>query len=59
MQHPLLAAGGAYYLEVTSGDNEGHRFDLVSTSTNTITLAADSDLHEAVAPFTFSGIFEG
>jgi hypothetical protein len=48
----LLATGGAYYLEVTSGDNEGHRFDIASSSVNTITVAADADLYEAVAPFT-------
>ncbi len=44
----LLSSGGSFYLEVTSGDNEGHRFDIVSTSGNTVTLANDGDLHAAV-----------
>jgi large repetitive protein len=47
----LLGPGASYYLEVVSGDNEGHRFDIVSASGNTITLANDSSLHAAAAPF--------
>jgi uncharacterized repeat protein (TIGR01451 family) len=47
----LLVSGGACYLEVTSGDHEGHRFDLVSANGNTITVANDADLHAAAAPF--------
>jgi uncharacterized repeat protein (TIGR01451 family) len=48
----LLTAGGSYYIEVTSGDNEGHRRDIVSAAGNTITVAAAADLHAAAAPFT-------
>ena len=47
----LLSPGGSFYLEVTSGDNEGQRFDIVSASGNTVTLANDGDLHAATAPF--------
>lgn len=47
----LLASGGSFYLEVSSGDNEGQRFDIVSASGNTITVANDSDPHAAGAPF--------
>jgi uncharacterized repeat protein (TIGR01451 family) len=47
----LLASGGTYYLEVTSGENEGHRFDIQSATLNTITVAADADINAAIAPF--------
>jgi uncharacterized repeat protein (TIGR01451 family) len=47
----FLTPGVAYYVEVTTGENEGHRFDVVSASGNTITLALDSDLHGAAPPF--------
>lgn len=47
----LISSGGTYYIEVTSGENEGHRFDIVSTSGNSVTLTNDGDLHAAVAPF--------
>ena len=47
----LLSAGGSFYLEVTSGDFEGQRFDIVSAAGNTVTLANDGDPHAAVAPF--------
>lgn len=47
----LFAAGGAFYLEVTSGDNEGHRFDILSASGNTMTVASDSSLFAGIAPF--------
>ncbi len=47
----LLALGGSFYLEVISGDNEGHRFDIVSASGSTVTLASDGDLNAASAPF--------
>jgi hypothetical protein len=47
-----LTPGAAYYVEVTSGDHEGHRFDVVSASGNAITLATDSALHSAAAPFS-------
>jgi uncharacterized repeat protein (TIGR01451 family) len=46
----LLASGVSYYVEVTSGDNEGHRYDVVSVSGNTITLANDTDLFSVDAP---------
>ena len=36
---------------MTSGDNEGHRFDIASASGNTVTLANDASLHAAAAPF--------
>jgi len=47
----LLEAGSSYFVEVSSGDLEGHRFDVVSASGDAITLANDSDLHAAGAPF--------
>ncbi len=47
----VLLASGGFYLEVTSGENEGHRFDVVSASGNTATLANDVNLHAATAPF--------
>ncbi|MEO8617472.1 MAG: hypothetical protein ABI600_20240, partial [Luteolibacter sp.] len=47
----LLALGGDFYLEVTSGDNEGHRFDIASASGSILTLATDADLHAASAPY--------
>lgn len=46
-----LLGSGAYFLEVTSGDNEGHRFDVVSTNGNEITVDEDDNLHAATAPF--------
>ena len=46
-----LLDSGAYFLEVTSGDNEGHRFDVVSASSNAITVDYDDNLHAATAPF--------
>ncbi len=47
-----LTSGASYYVEVTSGDNEGHRFDVISASGNAIALATDSALHSATAPFS-------
>jgi hypothetical protein len=47
----ILASGGDWFLEVTSGDHEGHRFDVVSASGNTILVANDSSLESASAPF--------
>ena len=47
----LLAPGVPYYLEVTSGDNEGQRFDVVSATGGTITLASDASLCDATPPF--------
>ena len=43
-------AGGACFIEVVAGDNEGHRFDVASATANTLTLAADSNLFEHAAP---------
>ena len=47
----LLMPAGPYYLEVTSGDNEGQRFDVVSAAGGTITLASDASLCVAAPPF--------
>lgn len=47
----VLLGGGTHFLEVTSGDNEGHRFDIVSASGNTVTVASDTVLDSAAAPF--------
>ena len=47
----LLTSGASYYLEVTSGDNEGQRFDVVSATGDTVTLANDTSLTSAAAPF--------
>jgi hypothetical protein len=46
-----LEAGKDYYLEVMSGDQVGHRFDIESFTDDSITLAADSDLCGLSAPF--------
>jgi hypothetical protein len=45
-----LESGLSYYVEVTSGENEGRRYDVVSASGGRITLANDSDIHAATAP---------
>ena len=42
----------SYYLEVTTGSYEGHRFDIDSVPTATsVLLAADTDLDSGSAPF--------
>lgn len=46
-----VLTGGSFYLEVTSGDSEGHRFDIASASGNTVTLAGDANLDSFAAPF--------
>jgi large repetitive protein len=46
-----LLSGASFFLEVTSGDNEGHRFDIASASGNTVTLANDAALDSYAAPF--------
>ena len=53
LTNPVLApvAGYRYYVEITTGDYEGHRFDVTIGGVNTITLANDADLHVATAPF--------
>lgn len=35
----------AYYIEITEGDLEGHRFDVASVTGSTITLATDTDVY--------------
>jgi len=47
----LLTSGQSYFLEVTSGDNKGHRFDIVSASGIGVTLATDSDVCSGTPPF--------
>ena len=47
----LIAPGASYYVEVVSGVNEGHRFDVGSANGDTVTLTIDSDLDAATAPF--------
>ena len=47
----LFTSGVSYYAEVTVGANEGHRFDIVSASGSIITLATDTNLYSAGAPF--------
>jgi hypothetical protein len=46
-----LESGLSYYVEVTSGENEGRRYDVVSASGERIKLANDIDIHAATAPF--------
>ena len=54
----LLVSGVAYYLEVTGGDNEGHRFDIdvVASkadghSPSALIVQADTDLCAGTSPF--------
>ncbi len=47
----LLTSGASYFLEVTSGDNEGQRFDVVSASGSVVTLATDADVCAGTPPF--------
>jgi hypothetical protein len=46
---PTLPAG-SHYIEITSGDNEGQRFDIASSTGNTLTVEVDSDLCGLAAP---------
>ncbi|MEI6608051.1 MAG: hypothetical protein WCP35_22335, partial [Verrucomicrobiota bacterium] len=46
-----FAPSGSCYLEVTSGNYAGQRFDVDSASGYNITLATDIDLNAATAPF--------
>ena len=48
----LFALGGSFYLEVSSGANEGQRFDIDSASGSIITLATDANLFAATAPYS-------
>jgi len=47
-----LEVGKNYYLEVMSGDNAGHIFDIASFTANSLTLATDSDLCALSAPYS-------
>jgi SdrD B-like domain/GEVED domain len=46
-----MQSGVSYYVEVTNGENEGRRYDVVSASGGRIILANDADIHAATAPF--------
>jgi uncharacterized repeat protein (TIGR01451 family) len=46
-----LLATGSWFIEVLSGDLEGHRLDVVSATGNTLTVASDPDLNSAAAPY--------
>jgi hypothetical protein len=48
---PLLTPGAPYFIEITSGENNGNRFDVTGVGVNTLTLALDSDLCGAAAPY--------
>ena len=43
-----LLSGGSYYIEVTSGENEGARYDIELVEADSITLAADDDIFSGV-----------
>jgi hypothetical protein len=47
----LLAPGTAYYAEIVSGENEGHRFDVASASGSAVTVAADAAPASLEPPF--------
>ncbi len=47
----VMPPGSLYYLEVTSGDLAGHRFDVTATGTGTLSLANDSSLVADTAPY--------
>ncbi|MCW1885552.1 carboxypeptidase regulatory-like domain-containing protein [Luteolibacter flavescens] len=47
----VLPSGSSYYLEVTSGDWAGHRFDVTTTGVGTLSLANDSDIYSETGPF--------
>jgi protocatechuate 3,4-dioxygenase beta subunit len=47
----LLAPGTSYFLEITSGDHVGHRFDIYSATASSIIVADDSDLCGAYEPY--------
>ncbi|MGJ8642903.1 MAG: SdrD B-like domain-containing protein [Luteolibacter sp.] len=47
----LLTSGVSYFLEVTSGAQEGQRFDIVSASGSDITVANDASLSSNAAPY--------
>lgn len=47
----VLPSGSSYYLEVTSGDWAGHRFDVTTTGVGALSLANDPDLFAQSGPF--------
>ena len=47
----VLSNGKNYYLEVMSGENVGHIFDIVSFTATSLTLATDTDLCALNAPY--------
>ncbi len=47
----LLQPGQSYYMEITSGENEGQRFDIDAAGASTIILSTDADLCSAEAPY--------
>ena len=49
-----LLFSGSYYVEVTSGDNEGQRYDIVSAASDSFTLANDSNLFVNAPPYNTS-----
>jgi protocatechuate 3,4-dioxygenase beta subunit len=46
-----LVTPGQFYLEVTSGENEGHRFDIASATGHTVTLGSDAVLDSVAPPY--------
>jgi hypothetical protein len=48
---PVLDPAVAYYIEITDGDFEGHRFDVVSATGFDLLLAESNDLCDFAAPF--------
>ena len=46
-----FAPSGSYFMEVTSGTSEGHRFDVVSATGSTVTLAAGGSPYGGTGPF--------
>ncbi|QTN31576.1 DUF11 domain-containing protein [Akkermansiaceae bacterium] len=47
----LLVPGTSYYIEVETGDLEGHRFDVTGATATSLTLANDASLSSASPPF--------
>jgi uncharacterized repeat protein (TIGR01451 family) len=47
----LMLPGVSYYIEVETGDLEGHRFDVTGATATSLTLADDSSLGSALPPF--------
>lgn len=49
-----LMAGGSYYVEVTDGVHEGHRFQIASGSIDSVTLLNDSDIYSPIGGDSFN-----